>query len=100
MKPGDRLEFMNWYEQKVKTKATFHFKKEINEYCCSDVDILRRACGEFRSMLMQICKFDPFEEAITMLQACAKIWQKRFHASQNRGNHTISRIRQREEILH
>ena len=100
MKPDDRLEFMNWYEQKVKRKATFNFKKEINEYCRSDVDILRRACGEFRSMFMQICKFDPFEEAITMSQAWAKIWRKRFHASRNRGNHTIMRIRQREEILH
>ena len=100
MKPDDRLEFMKWYEQKVKSKARFNFKKEINEYCCSDVDILRRACGKFRSMFMQICKFDQFEEAITMLQACAKNMAKRFHASRNRGNHTISRIRQREEILH
>ena len=78
MKPDDRLEFMNWYEQKVKSKATFNFKKEINEYCRSDVDILRRACGKFRSMFMQICKFDPFEESITMSQACAKIWRKDF----------------------
>ena len=77
MKPDDRLEFMNWYEQKVKSKATFNFKKEINEYCRSDVDILRRACGKFRSMFMQICKFDPFEEAITMSQGCAKIWRKK-----------------------
>ena len=78
MKPDDRLEFMNWYEQKVKSEVTFNFKKEINEYCRSDVDILRRACGEFRSMFMKICKFDPFEEAIIMSQACAKIWRKDF----------------------
>ena len=27
MKPDDRVEFMNWNEQKVKTNAMFHFKK-------------------------------------------------------------------------
>ena len=99
MKRDDRVEFMNLHEQKVKVNATFHFKEEIDEYCCSDVDILRRSCGKFRSMFMQICKFDPFEEAITMSQVCANM-AKRVHVSQNRGNHTILRIRQREEVLH
>ena len=61
MKPGKRVKFMNWHQQKIKANATFCFKKGLEEYCRSDVVILRRDCGKFRSMFMQISKFDPFE---------------------------------------
>lgn len=42
--------FLEWYES-VKGQP-FNFRKEIKEYCVSDVDILRQACLKFRHLLI------------------------------------------------
>ena len=38
----------------------FDFRKELQEYCDSDVDILRRGCLELRKEFLQIANIDPF----------------------------------------
>ena len=78
MTPEDRNEFTDWHEEKVKSGTVFRFRKELEEYCRSDVDILRRACGKFRSLFIELCQFDPFTEAVTISQAAVKIWPKDF----------------------
>ena len=35
---------------------TFNFKKELEEYCDSDVDILRRGCLELRKQFLDVCR--------------------------------------------
>ena len=42
MKPDERAKFLKWYDDRVSENYMFDFKKEILEYCRSDVDILRR----------------------------------------------------------
>lgn len=37
-------EFNHWYDAQVASGAIFDFCKEMLEYCCSDMDILQRAC--------------------------------------------------------
>ena len=46
----ERLKFLEWYES-VKGQK-FDFRKEMKEYCVSDVNILRQACLKFRHLLI------------------------------------------------
>ena len=46
----EREECLAWL--KSKENCVFNFKKEMLDYCLSDVDILRQACLKFRELLM------------------------------------------------
>ena len=48
MKPEERSKFLKWYNDRVSENYIFDFKKEILEYCRSDVDILRRGIMKLR----------------------------------------------------
>ena len=48
MSTKERQEFLAWYKELKSTNYVFDFAREIEEYCCSDVDILRRCCLEFK----------------------------------------------------
>ena len=48
MKQDERTKFLKWYEERVRENYVFDFKKEILEYCRSDVDILRRGIMKLR----------------------------------------------------
>jgi hypothetical protein len=61
MKEGARKEFLKWYSQKKTENYVFDFKKELYDYCFSDVDILRRSCLEFRKEFLEITNLDPFQ---------------------------------------
>ena len=41
-KTDERSKFLKWHEERVSERYVFDFKKEILEYCQSDIDILRR----------------------------------------------------------
>ena len=45
MSEKDRADFKKWYNAKIEAGTIFDFKYEMEEYCRSDVDILRRGCG-------------------------------------------------------
>ena len=51
MNMEERQKFKTWYTVKINCNAEFCFRTEIEEYCRSDVEILRRACGKFRGFL-------------------------------------------------
>lgn len=69
-------EFEKWHEQQVSNNVVFDFKKELVEYCISDVDILSRACIKFRSMFIKECIVDPFLEAVTIASACNLVFRR------------------------
>ncbi|XP_054259393.1 uncharacterized protein LOC128984131 [Macrosteles quadrilineatus] len=71
-------DFENWYNDQVANQVTFDFKKEILEYCMSDVDILAQACLKFRSIFLQECNVDPFLEAVTIASACNLAFRRNF----------------------
>ena len=50
MKLDERTKFLKWYEACVSENYVFDFKKEIIEYCQSDVDILRRGVMKLRRL--------------------------------------------------
>ena len=50
MSKQGRVDFLEWYENHKNDE--FNFRKEMKEYCVSDVNILLQACMKFRYLLM------------------------------------------------
>lgn len=70
--------FTEWYNQQVISGYTFDFRKEILEYCISDVEILAQACIKFRQTFLEQCNVDPFLEAVTIASACNLAFRRCF----------------------
>ena len=83
MKPAQREAFLTWYHEQA--GKVFHFQHEMEKYCKSDVDLLRRGCGEFRQQLLDSDGIDPFREATTLAQVCNKAWRKNSMPPQSLG---------------
>ena len=67
MKSESREAFLEWY----KKQTHFDFQKELVKYCVSDVDILQRSCGKFRSLFLKYTDgIEPFLRCITIASAC------------------------------
>ena len=54
MKPKAQKDFLIWYEQQVRDEVVFNFQKEMDKYCVTDVDILRRGMQEFRRLFIEM----------------------------------------------
>ncbi|OOY33751.1 hypothetical protein BOV88_13610 [Solemya velum gill symbiont] len=82
MKPEERRKFYTWYE--ANKNAPFDFQEALQNYCRSDVDILRRCCIRFRELFMDVTRkgetlgIDPFEECVTIASACNLVFRKMF----------------------
>jgi hypothetical protein len=61
----------------------FDFQKEKEVYYKSDVDILRRRCGEFQYQLLVSDDIIPFIETWTLVQACNKACKKNSMSEQS-----------------
>ena len=73
MKPKDKKKFEELYQ--VQT-GTFDFKKELLEYCLSDVKLLRKGCEEFTEEFKSKTEFNPFEKCTTIVAACNLYWRR------------------------
>ena len=73
-KPDERSKFLKWYEERVSENYVFDFKKEILEYCQSDVDILRRGIMKLREDFIQLENIDPLRY-ITIASVCMTIYR-------------------------
>tara|TARA_R100001086_G_scaffold243116_1_gene171605 strand:- start:2739 stop:6575 length:3837 start_codon:yes stop_codon:yes gene_type:complete len=73
-KEKDRNEFIKWYNQKVKEGYVWNQKKEMMEYCISDVDILRKCCIKFRQLYIDVAEIDPFQY-LTIASVCMSIYK-------------------------
>ncbi|KAF0726404.1 putative DNA polymerase [Aphis craccivora] len=72
MTTKQRTAFINWHDEMTNNNYTFNFKKELEEYCSSDVDILRRGCLE---QFLAVCNIDPFKY-ITIASVCMAIYRQ------------------------
>ena len=77
MKPDERTKFMKWYEERINENYIFDFKKEILEYCRSDVDILRRGIMKLRDDFIQLENIDPLRY-ITIASVCMTIYRSNY----------------------
>ena len=76
MKLDERSKFLTWYEERVSENYAFDFKKEILEYCWSDVDILRRGIMKLREDFIQLENIDPLTY-ITIASVCMTIYRSK-----------------------
>lgn len=76
MKADDREKFLNWHEQHK--NDVFDIRKEIVEYCISDVEILTAACVKFRAQMIETGNVCPFTEACTIASCCNKVFRRNF----------------------
>ena len=76
MKPEQRKAFLVWYEQQK--NKTFNMAREMYEYCCSDVELLRRGCLKFRKDFLEVTGEDPFRKSITISMACMRVFRRKF----------------------
>ena len=77
MKPDERAKFLKWYEERVRENYVFDFKKEILEYCRSDVDILRRGIMKLREDFIDLENIDPLRY-ITIASVCMMIYRSNY----------------------
>lgn len=72
------VEFNKWHDEQIAKGFVFNFKKELVEYCISDVEILAQACLKFRSSFLEQTNVDPFLEATTIASACNLAFRRNF----------------------
>ena len=77
MRSKERKEFLQWYNQKKAEGYVFDMRKELLEYCRSDVDILRCSCLQFRESFIKIANVDPFQY-VTIASVCMAIYRRKF----------------------
>ena len=77
MKPDERAKLLKWYYDRVSENYIFDFKKEIHEYCRSDVDILRRDIMKLREDFIQLENIDPLCY-ITIASVCMTIYRSNY----------------------
>ena len=72
--PKEREAFLEWYEgQKEKV---FDLRAEKEEYCESDVTILRQADMKFRDLFIRETGVDPLAQATTIASACSLVYRR------------------------
>lgn len=78
MHPKKRDEIIEWHRENVESGAVFDFEKEILEYCWEDVHIFLLCSISFRSLVVKIAKFCPFNDCITIASVCMRLFKSSF----------------------
>ena len=76
MKPEAKEKFDAWYEEQKEREELFDLKKELLQYCQSDVALLKAGCEEFTKRFYQEAQFNPFERCTTIAAACNLYWRR------------------------
>lgn len=77
MKPKQREIFLKWHSERVSENYIFDFEAELESYCASDVDILRRGCLAFRKEFLEIANIDPLQY-LTIASVCMAIYRSKY----------------------
>ena len=72
-----RKKFLKWHQDRINENYVFDFKKELEAYCRSDVDILRRSMLKFREDFITIANIDPLQY-ITIASVCMTVYRSQF----------------------
>ena len=72
-----RNQFLDWWYEKRKNNYVWDNKKELLEYCISDVDILKRSLVIFRKLYISISAIDPLQYT-TIASVCMAIFRRNF----------------------
>ena len=84
-----RKEFLIWYKNKIDNKYIWNNKKELLDYCISDVDILRRSMMIFRKLYIDIADIDPLQYT-TIASVCMAIYRGHYIVEDFNTNYNIA----------
>ena len=76
MMPSKKEELLQWYSDQVRRNVVFDFKKELLDYCKSDVALLKAGCQAFQREFQNASAFNPMAECYTIASACNLYWRK------------------------
>lgn len=75
MKPSMAVELTKWHEQQINHRFVFDFKKEIIEYCRSDVQILVTAMLRFTKLFQSITGLNPITRSFTLASVAMEVFR-------------------------
>lgn len=73
--PHNIHDFNNWYE--MQKNSVYDFKKELYEYCLSDVDLLKRALEMYIKDALDTTKIHPLKSS-TIASYCMRVYRTNF----------------------
>lgn len=73
-----RAQLKKWHKAQRKANVEWDNRLELIKYCKMDVEILRKACTEFRRTFWDENKIDPFIDAATIAGACNKVFRANY----------------------
>ena len=77
MMPEKKEELCNWHNEQVRRNVLFKLKKELIDYCQSDVQLLKKGCQAFQNEFQSQAGFNPMAECFTIASACNLYWRMR-----------------------
>ena len=77
MMSDNRKKFLKWHQDRIDENYMFDFRKELEDYCRSDLDILRRSMMKFREDFITIANIDPLQY-ITIASVCMNVYRSKF----------------------
>ena len=69
MSVSARGDFEAWHTRQCVANVIYDFQMDLNEYCKSDIKLLKQGCLSFKSVLEPLACFNPFSH-ITIASAC------------------------------
>ena len=77
MTPKKKREFQTWYDEHCERQYVFNLKEEMEDYCISDVKLLKAGCKKFQDEFYKEAGFKPLEKCLTIASACHRFWRKK-----------------------
>ena len=72
-----RMDLRKWHAEQVHANYVFDMPSELQDYCISDVNILREGCENFHRMCRKLFGLDPLIECITLASYCQLVYRAR-----------------------
>lgn len=77
MSTKKKTEFETWYADQIRREYLFNLRREMEEYCASDVKLLKAGCMKFQAEFFKEAEFPPMEKRLTIASACHRYWRKK-----------------------
>lgn len=61
-----KVEFKRWYAEQAANDYTFNLRQEMEDYCISNVKLLKAGCQCFQSEFQQHGDFNPMKKCVTI----------------------------------
>lgn len=78
LQAADRDALIMWHKEQKEKGAVFDFKKDVRNYCFSDVLLLSQGAHKFADGFFQCTNVRVFEEASTIASAAMRVFRRNY----------------------